>query len=169
MTNDASAMPGPPKPGSEHARLKPMEGRFRTRVTLFMGPNQTHESTGTMVNSFQLDGLYLHQDYVGDPSEGPFPNFAGKGYFGYNTTLGRYEGFWIDNASTTMQFEHGQVDAAGKVWTMDGEVTHPHSKQVLKKRNVITVQDNDHHTMESFFVGEDGKDTPMMVIQYERA
>lgn len=41
---------------------------------------------GTMVSAFQLGGLYLFQDYVGDPSPGPFPAFVGKGYWGYNTS-----------------------------------------------------------------------------------
>jgi hypothetical protein len=63
MADQPQDMPSAPKPGPEHARLKPFEGRFRAKVTLFIGPGQSVATTGTMINSFQLDGLYLHQDY----------------------------------------------------------------------------------------------------------
>ena len=36
-----------------------------------------------MVSAFQLGGLYLFQDDTGDPSPGPFPEFLGKGYWGF--------------------------------------------------------------------------------------
>ncbi len=168
MSDDAQAMPGPPKAGAEQQRFQPFAGKFRAKVTLFMGPGQSHVTTGTMVNSYQLDGLYLHQDYVGDPSEGPFPAFLGKGYWGYNTTTGKYEGFWIDNASTMMQTEQGDVDDSGKVWTMHSEFCHPASGQLMKKRSVITLIDKDHHRMDSFVTGSDGQDIKTMEIEYER-
>ena len=169
MSDDAQSPPGPPRPGSQHELLKPFEGRFRATVKLFMGPDQVHESTGVMVNTFQLGGLYLHQDYTGDAVDGPFPSFLGKGYWGFNTVVGRYEGFWIDNVSTVMQTESGEVDDTGKVWTMFGEVTHPATNQAMKKRSVITLLDGDGHRMDTFFTGQDGAEFKSMEIEYTRA
>ncbi len=71
-----------PSPGPEHELLKPFAGSFRATVKMWMGPGEPNVSTGQMKNSFQLNGLYLHQDYVGDADDGPFPSFAGKGYWG---------------------------------------------------------------------------------------
>ena len=79
---------------------------------------------------------------------------------------GRYEGIWVDNASNAMQVDSGQIDESGKVWTMSGEGTTPQGKMI--KRSVITLQDNDHHKMEMFFV-HDGQDTKGMEILYTRA
>ncbi len=166
---DTGNFPGPPQPGAEHARLQPFVGTFRAVVKLFMGPGMTHETTGTMTNTFQLDGLYLHQDYVGDPSEGPFPSFLGKGYWGFNANSGQYEGFWIDNASTIMQTEQGDVDSAGRVWTMLGTFTPPGSSQAMTRKSVITLQDDDHHRMDSFMTGPDGQEMKTMEIAYTRA
>ena len=112
------AAPQAPQKTQHHELLDSFVGKFRAEVTVWFGNDQSHTSTGTMVNTFHLEGLYLHQDYNGDaPAEGG-PTFLGKGYWGYNTTTEQFEGFWIDNASTTMQLEKGTVDDSGTTWTM---------------------------------------------------
>ena len=158
-----------PTAGPEHEMLKAFEGTFKSDVKMWMDPTQEpHQSTGTMVNSWHLNGLYLNQDYQGDAVEGPFPNFAGKGYFGYNQTKGCFEGFWIDTATTMMQTESGAVDESGKVWEMFSEVTCPQSHQTMEKRTVLTVIDNDHHKMEMYFKSPEGE-MKGMEINYTRA
>jgi len=157
-----------PQPGAEHQLLKPFEGTFAAEVKIWMGPGDPVVTTGTMVNSFQLGGLYLHQNYVGDTSESPFPSFLGQGYWGYNTTTKEYEGFWIDNASTTMQLEYGVVDADGRVWEMCSEFIVPGSDQSMKKRTVITLIDNDHHSMASLMEFPGQPEFKNMEITYQR-
>jgi hypothetical protein len=156
-----------PEPGPEHALLKPMDGTFTAKVTMWMGPGDPTVSTGKMTNSLQLTGLYLRHDYQGDASDGPFP-FEGQGYFGYNSTAGEFEGFWIDNASTAMQMETGTVDKSGKVFVMHSEFVMPGVGVTFQKRSVITVTDNDHHTMESFITPPGGDEMKNMVIEYQR-
>ncbi len=155
--------------GDEHKRLEPFVGSFAAEVKMWMGPGDPMVSTGAMTNSWDLGGRFLFQHYKGHESEGPFPNFEGRGYWGYNTVANKYEGFWIDTACTFMQTESGEVDASGKVWTMFGTMTDPSSGGPLKKRTVITLTDNDHHTMEMFFTGPDGNEGKMMEIRYERS
>ena len=96
-----TAHQGPPAPGPEHALLKPFAGTFRATVKLWMGPGDPMVQHGTMINSFQVGGLYLFQDYTGDQVSGPWPSFIGKGFWGFNTFAKEFEGFWIDNASTS--------------------------------------------------------------------
>lgn len=157
-----------PAPGTEHEHLKPFEGTFKSDVKMWMDPTQDPVcSTGTIVNSWHLNGLFLNQDYTGDAADGPFPEFQGKGYFGYNSTTEEYEGFWIDIASTTMQMERGNIDASGKIWEMKSDVVCPQTKQPMKKRTVITVDDNDHHKMECYFETPDGE-MKAMEINYTR-
>ena len=158
-----------PGPTVEHEKLKPFEGTFRATVKIWMGPGDPMESTGTMINRWHLTGLYLNQDYVGDRVDGPFPNFCGKGYWGFNTTSKQFEGFWIDNASTAMQMETGSVNDAGNVWTMVSTVVCPETNNNLTKRSVITLIDDNQHSMESFFAGEDGNEMKCMEIAYTRA
>jgi len=157
-----------PQPGDHHAKIQPFEGTFKSEVKMWMVPGDPMVSTGTMKSTWQVNGLYLQQTYVGDQNEGPFPEFEGQGYWGYNTTDNQYEGFWIDSASTTMQMEFGDVDDAGKVWTMTSDVKCPQSGDTMKKRSVITLIDDDHNKIEMYFTGADGNEMKAMEIDYSR-
>ncbi len=158
-----------PRPTTQHRRLEPFAGQFRSEVKMWMGSGDPYISTGTMTNSWQVDDLFLHQDYVGDASQGAVPAFRGQGFWGFNTTTGHYEGFWIDNASTMMQMESGDVDESGKIWTMHSEVRCSRTGVKMKKRSVITLIDNHHHKIEMFFTGADGNEMKAMEINYTRA
>ncbi len=149
-------------------RFGPFVGTFKAEVKLWMGPGEPLVSTGVMVNTLDLGGRFLRQEYTGDQVDGPFPSFEGRGFWGYNPTIEKYEGFWIDNASSGMQTETGDVDGAGKEWTMVGETINPANKQPMKKRSMIVVADNDHHSMETYFTGPDGNEFKAMAIVYER-
>ena len=151
----------------EHAMLKPFVGTFAAEVTMYMGPEPI-VSTGTMTNSLDLGGRFLHQSYQGDPSDGPFPPFQGRGHWGYNTGAKRWEGFWIDTATTAMQREHGDVDESGTVWTMASPPTvHPGTGQEMTKTSIIRLHDEDHHTLEMHFKTPDGE-FKGMEIKYSR-
>jgi hypothetical protein len=126
------------------------------------------ESSGTMINSWELGERFLKQDYEGDAVEGPFPSFRGSGFWGFNKATKEFEGFWIDTASTVMQVESGQVDAAGREWNMTGEMTCVQTGDTFKKRTVIKLIDDDHHSLEAYFTGPDGNEMKAMEIQYER-
>jgi hypothetical protein len=154
-------------PGAEHELLGPFVGTFRAEVKLWMGPGEPQVSTGVMTNTLELGGKFLLQSYQGDPGEGPFPDFAGRGFWGYNKVDSLWEGVWIDTASTVMQTERGTVDAAGRVWTMEGRMTNPQDGSSLTKRSVITLVDDDHHTLEMYFETPGGE-AKGMEIRYER-
>jgi hypothetical protein len=51
---------------------------------------------------------------------------------------------------------------------MIGEMVDPQSGGSLRKRSVITLKDNDHHQLEMFFKGPDGKESKAMEIRYAR-
>ena len=153
----------------QHKKLEPFVGRFKATVKLWMGPGEPKVSTGVMTNSWALGGRFLKQDYQGDQQGQAMPPFEGHGYWGFNTGTGKYEGFWIDNASTMMQTEVGTLDASGKTWTMIGELHNPQTKQPMKKRSVIKLLDKNHHDLEMYFSGPDGKEGKVMEITYVRA
>ncbi len=156
-----------PTPGPKHELMTPFEGTFTAEVRIWMGPGEPHVSTGRMTNRWILGGLYLEQDYKGDAMDGPFPDFEGRGYWGYNFTKDCFEGFWIDTVSSQMQVETGSVDESGKVWTMNSEFQCP-GAGTMKKRSVITLVDDNHHKIESFIRGDDGNEFKNMEIEYTR-
>jgi hypothetical protein len=155
-------------PDDNHTKLQPFVGTFKSVVKIWMGPGEPMVSTGTMVNEWDLGGRFIKQTYTGDPSPGPFGSFEGRGFWGYNKSRSQYEGLWIDTCTTQMQNETGQVDKTGKVWTMLGHITCDQSKQPYTKRSVITVKDNNGHSMVMYSKGPDGKEEKNMEIQYTR-
>lgn len=163
-----AAEQGPIAPGPEHERLAPFVGTFATVVRLWHGPGDPFESSGTMVNRWVHGRRFLRQEFKGDAVEGAPTVFEGSGYFGYNRSDRRYEGVWVDNASTQMQFEHGDVDAAGRVWEMRGSFTDPNSGATIDKRTVITVHDDDRHDMVVYFKLPEGEFKAMELL-YRRA
>ncbi len=156
-----------PQPGAQHELLKPFEGTFRARVKIFTGQGDPIETAGTMVNQFIMGGLYLSEEFKGDTSDGPFPDFEGKGFWGYNFQSQKYEGFWIDNVSSIMQREDGEVDATGKKWEMHSEIEHPHAG-TLTKRTVIELIDENHHKVSAYMTPPGGSEMLSMELSYER-
>jgi len=154
--------------GAHHSRMKPLAGEFRATVKMWMGPGEPHVSTGKMVNAWDLGGKFLKQVYKGDDMEGPFPNFEGRGYMGYNDASGQWEGVWMDNASTMMHIDEGRYDDAAEQWEMTGTLTNPQNGQEMRKRSVFRVLDNDRHTMESWFAAPDEPEFKAMQIEFER-
>jgi len=163
MSDDPmAAMQEMAAPTADHERLTPFLGTFKAEVKIWMGPGDPLVSTGSMTSSWALDKRFLRQHYKGDPSPGsdPFPNFEGHGFWGFNKNTQRYEGFWIDTASTVMQHE------SGKVWTMTGDIVGPDG-EISTKRSVITLVDDDHHGIEMYFTKDD-QEFRGMAIQYTR-
>ena len=67
--------------------------------------------------------------------------FSAARLWGYNDVAKRYEGVWLDNASNVMQIDNGQIDATGKIWTMEGAMTCPQTGKSMTKRSVVTLMD----------------------------
>ena len=152
----------------EHVLLKPFVGTFKATVTMWMGPGEPMVSTGTMTNTLVLGDRFLCHDYKGDATDGPFPHYEGKGYWGFNTGTGKFEGLWIDSASTGLQTDAGTVDHTGKVWTMLGSMLDPQSGNPIPKQSTITLHSDDTHTMEMSFQSPDGSWQRCIKIDYQR-
>ena len=164
---DADASFTPPEPGPEHRALQPFVGIFRATVSLYtVGPDPM-VTYGEMTNRFRLGGFFLQQTFVGDLGPDGLSRFEGQGYWGYNQATGLYEGFWIDTASSIMQTETGSVDETGKIWTMTASLPHPEGG-TIEKRAIISLIDDDHHTMESLMSFNGAPETRTMFLDYVR-
>lgn len=154
-------------PEEQHQRLMAFAGEWDSTIQMRMGPGtEASESTGSMVNTPVLGGRYLEQKYS---SEGEMA-FEGRGFWGYNSNSGEYEGFWIDSWSTFMQRENGHYDPSTNSWEMIGFFVEPTSKTKMRKRTVIEVISESEHNLKMFFAAEDGADEWLcMEINYTRA
>src|SRR5438105_14007457 len=92
--------------------------------------------------------------------------FEGHGVTGYDNVKKQYWGSWIDNMSTSMMTSTGSAD--GSSWTFSGAMTDPMSGRDSTIKQTVTVADADHHTMEMWAPGPDGKMYKAMELAYFR-
>lgn len=153
-------------PGAPHKKLDGMVGSWDTKITLWMMPGMDPMmSTGTSTNQWVMGGRYLEQRFKGDFAGMPF---EGVGYSGYDNVKKQYWGTWMDNMSTSMMTSTGSVSDDGKTWNFDATMADPMTGKDSTAKEKITIADADHHTMEMWVAGPDGKMFKNMEIAYSR-
>lgn len=153
-------------PGAPHQMLAKLEGTWEAKVKMWMDPAAPpEESAGSSVNKMILGGRWLQQEYTGSMMGQPF---HGMGYTGYDNYKKQYVGTWMDTASTSVMNMAGTMDAAGKVMTCTGSMDDCITGAVVQMRETLTIVDDNHHTMEMWATGPDGKEFKNMEISYSR-
>jgi hypothetical protein len=153
-------------PGDMHKKLDAIVGTFDTSGRTWMDPAKPPEdSVGNSVNTWVLGNRYVQIKYEGSFVGEPF---NGIGYTGYDNVSKKYVSVWMDTAGTVMMITTGTLDAAGKVLTFKGTVSDPISGKPTPIDEKVTITDNDHHSIEMWGKGLDGKMFKMMEINYTR-
>ncbi len=155
-------------PGSFHAHLKPLEGRWNFATKWRMASEQPWEqSKGAAEYKWILGGRFLQQNLRGEVHEGE--RYEGMGISGYDNGLKKYTSIWTDNMSTGVMISTGTCDASGKVFTYTGTVTDPFTGQPKKEKSVLRIINDDKHVFEMFSIGPDGKEFQSLVVTYTRS
>ena len=152
-------------PGEAHKKLDGMVGTWDVTVKSWMAPGQPPmESTGTAVNAWILGGRWMEEKFTGTFMGMPF---EGRGFTGYDNIKKQYVGTWMDNMSTAVMVSSGK-GGSGNTYeftsTMDDMMTG--KPQMITEK--VTFTDADHHTMEMWGPGPDGKVYKSMEITYSR-
>ncbi|MEO8034486.1 MAG: DUF1579 family protein, partial [Acidobacteriota bacterium] len=122
-------------------------------------------SYGTSVSTWVLGGRDVQQKFTGDMMGQPF---SGIGFTGYDNLKQQYWGTWRDNMSTGLMTSTGNTTDGGKTWKFASVATDPMTGKDSKGEMIITVVDANHHNMEMWGEGPDGKNFKMMEIAYTR-
>lgn len=117
-----------------------------------------------MVNTLIHDGRFVHHEFKG---EFMGMAFTGSGTMGYNNATQKYEGTWCDNMSTGIMFSTGTYDEKTKTYTTTGEFDMPGMGKV-KQRDVVTIIDNNKHTMVMYHQMGAEKEMKVMELTYTR-
>ena len=152
-------------PGDAHKALNQFVGKWDTKVSTWMAPGAPPQvSTGTSENKWILGNRYLEQRFDGTFMGQPF---SGLGYTGYDNVSKQYWGTWMDNMSTGVMSSVG-TGSDGKSWTFTATMNDAMTGKPSTSDEKITVVDADHHTMEMWSAGPDGRKFKMMQIDYTR-
>jgi hypothetical protein len=154
------------KPIKEHEWLKKLVGEWRTEGEMTMPDGSSTKSKGKESMKI-LGGLWA----IGE-GEGTMPDGSKMEYrtgLGYDVSFKGYRGFWLADMSSHLWKYEGELSADGKVMTLnckgpdmvvDGKTAN--------YRDVITIVDNDHRTLESFGEQENGEYVQFMKVNYTR-
>jgi hypothetical protein len=155
------------EPQKEHQWLQKLVGEWTMEGECNMGPDQpASKHTGTeKVRS--LGGLWT----VGE-GEGEMPGGGTATMImtlGYDTIKKRYVGTWIGSMMAYLWVYDGELDASGRVLTLNAEGPNMMAPgQMMKYRDVIEFKSDDHRVLTSHALGEDGQWHQFMTAHYRR-
>lgn len=150
-------------PGTEHAVLKSMEGKWKATIKTWMAPGAPTVSTGSMDNEVELGGRMLEGEFKGDMMG---MKMEGLSLMGYDNKKKEYWSFWTDNMSTAAMMMYGSGSADGKTITVKGTADGPDGKPTEYMMTTKLVDPDTHvFTMETKMGGKFEK---TMEITYNR-
>lgn len=154
-------------PGHAHQRLDALIGKFKVTFHSWEAPGAKEEvSEGTSSGEWILGNRFVQEKFEGSMSGQPF---SGVGLTGYDNATSKYQSFWVDSMGTAMMpASSGTIDATGTVINSSRTYVDCFTGASTTSREVMTIQDKDHHTFEWFQPGPDGKEFRMMKIDYTR-
>lgn len=89
---------------------------------------------------------------------------------GFDPKRNRFVGTWVGSMMTHLWVYEGELDASGRVLTLNSEgpsFTSP--DKTAKYQDIIEIKSADYRTLSSRTLGEDGKWTHFMTAHYRRA
>lgn len=157
------------KPQKEHEWLQKLVGEWTNECECIMGPDQpVAKSSGTEVVR-SLGGLWT----IGE-GEGECPVAKTVVHtmmtLGYDPAKQRFVGTFVVSMMTHMWVYEGSLDGAGKklVLETEGPDFTPGASALAKYKDIIEFISDDHRTLTSQKLGEDGEWRQFMVANYWR-
>ena len=154
-------------PGDAHKGLAQSAGTWDGEVSMWMKPGAPPmTSKATATNKMAMGGRYQVGTFSGDFMGQPF---EGMSIMGYDNAKKKFISTWVDNMGTGMMHMEGSADASGKTITLNGKMVDPSTGRECDMKEVYTMVDADHHTMEMY--GPDpatGKPFKNMEIKFIR-
>ena len=154
-------------PGREHGWLQKLVGEWEYEHEAVMGPGQPPmKGTGTeSVRS--LGGLWTLAEGRGEMPDGC--TMTTMMTLGFDPDKGRFVGTFVASMMTFLWVYDGGLDGAERVLTLevDGPSFEGQGK-LAKYKDVIEFKDDNHRTLTSHVLGDDGQWTQFMTANYRR-
>jgi len=162
MAEDA---PKPPAPQKEHEWLKQLEGEWACANEMTFDPSKPPIQCKSTESVRSLGGFWtvgeMKGDFMGTPVTGVMT-------VGYDAKKQKFVGTWVCSMDAHMCQYEGELDAAGKVLTLNTTGLHPATGKLVKMKDVLEMKDADTRVMTSTILGDDGKWLPFMIMTATR-
>ncbi|MGH7567222.1 MAG: DUF1579 domain-containing protein [Gemmatimonadota bacterium] len=151
-------------PGENHQVLDGTVGKWEQKMTMWMAPGAPPlESTSTSTAAWSMDGRWMEESMSGTVMGMPF---QGRNLMGYDNFRDEYVSIWTDNMSTAPMISRGTYDPATKTFTLTGTMDDIMSgTRDIPFRQVTTITDDTHATLEMYAPGPDGNEFLTMRVE----
>ena len=155
------------EPQKQHAWLHKLVGEWTFEGNCVMGPDQPPMKNTGSESVRSLGGLWTVGEGSGDMPDGkPMKSIM---TLGYDPQKERFVGTFVASMMTHLWLYDGELDAAGRVLTLNAEGPGMSGDgKMAKYQDVITMQSNDHRILTARVQGDDGKWTEFMTAHYRR-
>ncbi len=153
------------QPQQEHRWLQQLVGEWTFEGEAIGPDQQAMRQTGTeRVRS--LGDLWIVAEGEGDmPGGGPATWMM---TLGYDPQQERYLGTWVGSMMTHLWVYEGQLDETGKTLPLEAEGPGMTPGSTARYRDVIELVSDDHRTLTSYVLGDDGQWHRFMTVDYRR-
>jgi hypothetical protein len=157
-----------PEPEKEHHWLHRLVGDWTSEMEAAMEPGQPPSTFRGTETVRSLGGLWTVGEGRGEmPGDGTALTIM---TLGYDPQIQRFVGTFVGSMMTHMWVYEGRLDADEKVLTLDTEGPNfaPGGKGAAKYKDTIEFLSDDHRTLTSQVLGEDGLWHQFMTAHYRR-
>lgn len=153
-------------PGDVHKMIAKSDGKWTHETSMWMDPSAPPtKSKGTCTNKMIMGGRYQQSNLTGTMLGQPF---EGMSLMGYDNKTHIFTSAWVDNMGTGLMTMEGKWDDATKSITFNGKCVEPMSGESMAVREVFTMQDDNHQTMEMYQT-MGGQEMKVMEVKFTRA
>jgi hypothetical protein len=153
------------EPQKEHQWLERLVGEWTYENEAIMGPGQAPVKSKGTQSTHSIGGIWIQCDGTGEmPGGGPTTMVI---TLGYDTAKKRFVGTFIGSMMTNLWIYDGALE--GNVLTLDADgpsFTDP--TKTARYQDIIEIVSNDHHTLSSQVLGDDGRWSRFMTAHYHR-
>jgi len=156
------------EPQKEHRWLEKLVGEWTYDIEAIMGPDKPPEKSKGSETVRSLGGLWTVGEGASEtPGCGPAQTMM---TLGYDPRTKRFVGTWIGSMMDYLWHYDGELDAAGKVLTLNAEgPAMSGDGKMAKYQDIIEFLSDDHRTLKSRFLKDDGTWNEFMTAHYRRA
>ena len=155
------------EPQREHNWLQKLVGEWTFETEATMEPGKPPEKFNGKESVRSIGGLWMVCEGGGEmPGGGTATTIM---TLGYDPAKKKFLGTFIGSMMTHMWVYEGELDAAEKVLTLDTEgPSFKGDGKLVKYQDIIEIKSDDHRTLSSQTLGEDGKWHRFMTANYRR-
>ncbi|HJZ89397.1 MAG TPA: DUF1579 domain-containing protein [Gemmataceae bacterium] len=155
------------EPKKEHQWLQKLVGEWTSEMDAAMGPDKPAEKCTGTDSVRSVGGVWVVCEGRGEmPGGGAAITLM---TLGYDPARKKYVGTFIGSMMTHLWVYEGEVDATGKKLTLDTEgPDFVKEGKTTKYKDVIEFTSDDHRTLTSHMLGDDGKYHQFMTAHYRR-